>query len=87
MPKSKFLAPGDLLNAQVDEFNKGNINFLMTLYEKDACFASEPGQVINDLNSIRQTLQRFINTGARLEAKVKRDSYKRPSIISHGMVN
>lgn len=35
-------------------------------------FASEPGQVINDLNSIRQTLQRFINTGARLEAKVKR---------------
>lgn len=51
---------------------KGNITFLITLYEKDAWFASEPGQVINDLNSIRLTLQRFINMGARLEAKVKR---------------
>jgi ketosteroid isomerase-like protein len=69
---SKFLTPEDLLNSQVEEFNKGNINFLMTLYEKDACFASEPGQVINVLNNIRLTLQRFINMGARLEAKVKR---------------
>ncbi len=69
---SKFLTPEDLLNSQVEEFNKGNINFLMTLYEKDACFASEPGQIINVLNNIRLTLQRFINMGARLEAKVKR---------------
>jgi ketosteroid isomerase-like protein len=69
---SKFLTPEDLLNSQVEEFNKGNINFLLTLYEKDACFASEPGQVINVLNNIRLTLQRFINMGARLEAKVKR---------------
>jgi hypothetical protein len=69
---SKFLTPEDLLNSQVEEFNKGNINFLMTLYEKDACFASEPGQVINVLNNIRLTLQRFINMGARLEGKVER---------------
>ena len=32
----------------------------------------EPGQIINVLNNIRLTLQRFINMGARLEAKVKR---------------
>jgi ketosteroid isomerase-like protein len=69
---SEFLTPEDLLNSQVEEFNKGNTNFLMTLYEKDACFASEPGQVVNDLNSIRRILQSFINMGARLEAKVKR---------------
>jgi ketosteroid isomerase-like protein len=69
---SKSLTPEDLLNSQVEEFNKGNINFLMTLYEKDACFASEPGQVVNDLESIRKNLQGFINMGARLEAKVKR---------------
>ncbi|MPZ08259.1 MAG: DUF4440 domain-containing protein [Nitrososphaeraceae archaeon] len=69
---SKFLTPEDLLNSQVEEFNKGNISFLMTLYEKNACFASQPGQVISDLESIRKNLQGFINMGARLEAKVKR---------------
>ena len=49
---SKLLTPEDVLKSRVEEFNKGNITFLITLYEKDACFASEPGQVINDLNSI-----------------------------------
>jgi ketosteroid isomerase-like protein len=72
IPMSKFLTPEDVFKTQVKEFNKGNINFLMTLYEKDACFASEPGLIINDSNDIRQTLQSFINIGARLEAKVKR---------------
>jgi hypothetical protein len=33
----------DVFQLQVKEFNKGNSNFLMMLYEKDACFASEPG--------------------------------------------
>jgi ketosteroid isomerase-like protein len=45
---------------------------LMTLYENDACFASEPGQVVKDLESIRQSLQRFIDMRAKLEARVKR---------------
>ena len=72
---SKLLTPEVVLKSQVEEFNKGNINFLMTLYDKDACFAQEPGHVINDLNSIRSELQRFINLGARLEAKVKRKIY------------
>ena len=72
---SKLLTPEVVLKSQVEEFNKGNINFLMTLYEKDACFAQQPGHVINDLNSIRSELQRFINLGARLEAKVKRKIY------------
>lgn len=31
---SKFLTPKDLLDSQVKEFNRGNIDFLMTLYEK-----------------------------------------------------
>jgi ketosteroid isomerase-like protein len=72
---SKLLTPEAVLKSQVEEFNKGNINFLMTLYEKDACFAQEPGHVINDLNSIRSELQHFISLGARLEAKVKRKIY------------
>lgn len=69
---SKIVTPKDLLNSQVEEFNKGNTNFLMTLYERDVCFASKPGQVVKDLESIRRTLQDFIGKGAKLEAGVKR---------------
>jgi ketosteroid isomerase-like protein len=66
------MTPEDLLNAQVEEFNKGNLNFLMTLYENDACFASKPGQVVKDLDGIRQTLQDLIDMKGKLEAKTKR---------------
>jgi len=69
MPKIK--TPEALLNLQVEEFNKGNIDFLMTLYENEACFASKAGQVVKDLESIRQTLKDFIDKGSKLEAKVK----------------
>jgi ketosteroid isomerase-like protein len=66
------MTPEALLNSQVQEFNKGNISFLMTLYEKDACFASNSGQVVKDPESIRRTLQDFIDMGSKLEARVKR---------------
>jgi ketosteroid isomerase-like protein len=69
---SKFATPEDLLNSQVVEFNKGNIDFLMTLYENDACFASKPGQTVNDLEGIRQAFQGFIETGVKLDARAKR---------------
>jgi ketosteroid isomerase-like protein len=66
------LTPEELLNKQVQEFNKGNISFLMTLYEKDACFVPRPGEVVRDLDSIRRGLQDIIDMGGKLEAKVKR---------------
>lgn len=66
------MTPEDLLNLQVEEFNRGNVSFLMTLYEDNACFASESGQVVKGLESIRQSLQRFIEMRAKLEARVKR---------------
>jgi ketosteroid isomerase-like protein len=66
------MTPEELLKLQVEEFNKGNVSFLVTLYENDACFASEPGQAVKDLESIRQSLQRFIDMRAKLEARVKR---------------
>jgi ketosteroid isomerase-like protein len=69
---SKSTTPEEFLNLQVEEFNRGNINFLMTLYGSDACFASKPAQVVKDLQTIRQTLQGFIDMGAKLEAKAKR---------------
>ena len=69
---SKTKAPADLLFLQVEEFNRGNVSFLMTLYEKDACFASNPGQVVQGLESIRRSLQGFIDMKVKLEARVRR---------------
>jgi uncharacterized protein (TIGR02246 family) len=68
----KIMTPEDLLYSQVKEFNKGNISFLMTLYEKDACFASSPGKVVKGLENLRESMQGFIDMGVKLEAKVKR---------------
>jgi ketosteroid isomerase-like protein len=69
---SKSTRHEEFLNLELEEFNRGNINFLMTLYGSDRCFASKPGQIVKDLQSIRQTLQGFIDMGAKLEAKAKR---------------
>jgi ketosteroid isomerase-like protein len=66
------MTPEEFLDSQVQEFNRGNISFLMRLYEKDACFAYKPGQTVNDLESIRQAFQSLIYMGAKLEAKPKR---------------
>jgi ketosteroid isomerase-like protein len=69
---SNIKAPADLLYLQVEEFNRGNVSFLMTLYEKDACFASNLGQVVQALESIRRSLQGFIDMKVKLEARVRR---------------
>lgn len=69
---SNIKTPADLLYLQVEEFNRGNVSFLMTLYEKDACFASKPGQVVQGLESIRRSLQGFIDMKVKLEARVRR---------------
>jgi ketosteroid isomerase-like protein len=69
---SKILTPEELLNSQIEEFNRGNISLLMTLYEKDACFAFKAGQVVTDKEGIRQILQDLIDRGGKLRAKVKR---------------
>ena len=69
---SNIKTPADLLYLQVEEFNRGNISFLMTLYEKDACFVSKPGQVVQDLESIRRSLQGFIDMKMKLVARVRR---------------
>ena len=44
----------------------------MTLYEKEACFASKPGQDAKDVESIRKAFQSLIDMGCKLKAKPKR---------------
>jgi hypothetical protein len=82
---SKIVTPEALLNSQVEEFNKGNISFLMTLYEKDACFAFKPGQVVKDLESIHRTLQDFIGSKVRSQNK-ESTSGRQSCTINYGMV-
>jgi ketosteroid isomerase-like protein len=69
---AKSMTPKEFLNLQVEEFNKGNVSFLMTLYENDPCFASKLRQVVKDLEGTHQSLQSFIDMRGKLEAKVKR---------------
>jgi ketosteroid isomerase-like protein len=68
---SKSMTPDEFLNLQVEEFNRGNVNFLMTLYGSDACFASSPGQVVKDMESIRQNLQNFIDIWSQVRSQSK----------------
>jgi len=70
---SKNMTPKEFLNLQVQEFNNGNIDFLMTLYENDACLAVKPDQVVRGLENIRKGMKGFIDMGAKLEARVKRE--------------
>jgi ketosteroid isomerase-like protein len=44
----------------------------MTLYKKDACFASKPGQVVQDLGSLRRSLRGFIDMKGKLDPRVRR---------------
>lgn len=40
------MTPEKFLDSYTDEFNKGNVSSMLTLYETDACFVSESGQVV-----------------------------------------
>lgn len=68
---SKSMTPEEFLNIQVQEFNNGNIGFLMTLYESDACLAVKPDQVVRGLENIRRGMQGITDAGSKLEARVK----------------
>ena len=58
---SKKMTPGEVLNSVVEGINTGDLDSLMTLYEADACFASQPGQLAKNPESIRQSLRNFID--------------------------
>jgi ketosteroid isomerase-like protein len=69
---SKKMTPGEVLNAVTEGINTGNLDSLMTLYEADACFASQPGQLAKNPESVRQSLRNFIDLKGKLDLKVKR---------------
>ena len=69
---SKKMTPEDVLNAVVEGINTGDLDALMTLYEADACFATQPGQLAKSPESVRQSLRSFIDLKGKLDLKVKR---------------
>jgi ketosteroid isomerase-like protein len=69
---SKKMTPGEVLNSVVEGINARDLDSLMTLYETDACFASQPGQLAKSPESVRQSLRSFIDLKGKLDLKVKR---------------
>jgi uncharacterized protein (TIGR02246 family) len=68
---SKNPAPENFLNSFADELNKGNLSYLLSLYETDACFVSQSGEIVKGQENIRQILQGFIDMKGKLETSVK----------------
>jgi len=66
-----MMTPKEFLDSYVKNFNTRNLDSIMDMYETDACFAIQMGQVINGLKNIRQSLQDFFNMNGNLESKVK----------------
>lgn len=66
------MTPEEVLNSVVEGINTGNLDSLMMLYETDACFASQPGQLAKSPETIRQSLRSFIDMNGKLDLKVKR---------------
>ena len=58
---SKKMTPEDVLNSVVEGINTGDLEALMKLYESDACFATQPGQLAKSPESVRQSLRSFID--------------------------
>jgi ketosteroid isomerase-like protein len=66
------MTPEEVLSSVIDGINAGDLDSLMTLYEPLACFASQPGQLANSPEGIRESLRGFIDMNGKLDLKVKR---------------
>ena len=64
--------PEQLLKSIVDGINTGNIDALMSLYEPEAAFASQPGSLVHGPAAVRESLQVFITMKGTLDLKVTR---------------
>jgi uncharacterized protein (TIGR02246 family) len=71
--KMKMNTPEEVLNSVTEGINAGDLDSLMMLYEADACFASQPGQLAKSPETIRQSLRGFTDMkNGKLDLKVKR---------------
>lgn len=66
-----MMTPKEFLKSYVEKFNAKNVSSLIDMYETDACFQVQPGQVVKGLENIRKTLQGFIDMKGNLQSNVK----------------
>jgi uncharacterized protein (TIGR02246 family) len=64
--------PEQVLRSIVDGINSGNLDALMTLYEPQAAFATQPGNLAHGLPGIRNGLAGFIAMKGILDLEVTR---------------
>ena len=64
--------PEAVLQSIVDGINTGDLDSLMTLYEPDAVFATQPGTVTSGHPGIREALSNFVAAKGTLDLKVTR---------------
>ena len=69
---SKKFTPEEVIYSVVEGINTGDLDSLMSFYETDACFVSQPGQLAKSPESVRQSLRSFIDLKGKLNLKVKR---------------
>jgi uncharacterized protein (TIGR02246 family) len=69
---SSTATPEQVLAAIVTGINSGDLESLMPLYETDAAFAAEPGNLAPGAAGIRGALDGFISMNGRLDLEVTR---------------
>jgi uncharacterized protein (TIGR02246 family) len=71
VPESRS-TPEQVLASIVEGINTGNLDALMSLYEPEAAFATQPGSLAHGLEGIRGGLAGFIAMKGTLDIKVTR---------------
>ena len=64
--------PEQVLKSIVDGINSGDIEALMALYEPEAAFAAQPGNLAHGLGGVRTSLAAFIGMKGILDLTVTR---------------
>src|SRR5262245_4939613 len=64
--------PERLLQAVVEGINTGNLDALTALYEPGAVFATQPGNLTQEVAGVREALAGFIAMKGKLDLKVTR---------------
>ncbi|KLK91730.1 hypothetical protein AA309_18410 [Microvirga vignae] len=64
--------PEQVLELIVEGINTGNFDMLMALYEPEAAFAAQPGNLAHGLPGIREALGGFVAMKSQLDLKVTR---------------
>jgi ketosteroid isomerase-like protein len=64
--------PEQVLESIVTGINSGNLDGLMTLYESEAAFATQPGSLAHGAPGVREALTAFISMKGKLNLEVTR---------------